>query len=231
MIKNENGEQKYKSVEDALKALAHSQAFIPQLKNELDTTKSQLSQAQAQANKIEELERAILQLTQNTQKPNEPPATVNEELIAKMVNDSLNKVTTAQKQKENLATVINKVQEVHGEKAGEFFYGKAKELGFEADEINTLAAKNPTAVFKMLGIESANTKNTTLPINSINTAALPTNTGESIGRNQKSVLLGASTHEVIQESRASRQMVDDLHKQGKTVYDLTDPKVYFKHFN
>lgn len=230
MIKNESGEQKYKTVEDALKALSHSQAFIPSLKSELETTKNQLAQYQAQAAKIEELERTISQLTQNNQKSNEPSTTVSEEMIAKMVSDSLNKVTSEAKQKENLISVVNKVKELHGDKASEVFYGKATELGFSADEINTLAAKNPTAVFKMLGIEGASNKPTTLTQSSINTTALPVNTGETIGRNQKSVLLGASTQDVIQESRAARQMVEELHKQGKSVHDLTDPKVYFKHF-
>ena len=39
-IKNERGEQKYKNIEEALKALASSQEYIPKLHREIDNLKS-----------------------------------------------------------------------------------------------------------------------------------------------------------------------------------------------
>lgn len=61
-IKNENGEPKYKTVEDALKALANSQAFIPQLLQEKKIVEEELKTTREQASKQASIEEVLKKL-------------------------------------------------------------------------------------------------------------------------------------------------------------------------
>lgn len=229
-IKNERGEPKYRTVEDALIALKHSQEYIPTLKQELDATKSQLTEAQIQAAKIKELEQTVLALTQNNGQQETPPASLSEEKVAELVTATLNRVTTESKQRENIAAVTTKMKEVFGDKASDVFYTKANELGMSNDEINTLAAKNPQLVYKLFDIGTANSPPRSSNGSTVNTAAFMPAPDSSLSANKVSVLVGATTEQVLQESRNAKKLVDELHAQGKTTYDLTDPTVYFQVF-
>ena len=230
MIKNEKGEQKYKNVQEALNALAHSQSYIPQLKNELTMTQEQLREAQEAANKIKELEQVVLQLTQNnTPKANQPSGELSEEKIAELVNATLAKTQAITTQKQNLDTVVNKVREVYGDKADEVFYNKAKELGLSNEQINNLAATSPTAALTMLGIGSGSKSTVSTP--GINTTNFAPRQDTKITVNKESVMSGATSYQVRDEASRAKEMVDELHAQGLSTYDLTDPKQYRKYFN
>lgn len=230
MIKNERGEQKYKTVEEALNALAHSQAYIPQLKAELDATKNSLSEAEAAKAKIQELEQTVLRLTQNNTPNVDQPVGLSEEDIAALVTKTLQRNQEAAIQKQNLDSVVNKVREVHGEKAAEFFYGKAKELGLSQEQINSLAASSPQAALSLLGVGTANIPNRSAPNTSINTSAFQPRQDTFVTVNTEGVMGGATTHQIRQESDKARKMVEELHSAGMSTYDLTDPKVYRKYF-
>jgi len=231
-IKNDRGEPKYKSVEDALNALKHSQDYIPQLSDKLKQQELELAEAKAAAAKISQLEDTLKTLTQNTnnQQSSPPaPAGLSSEDVAALVTQTLTRQQQAEVAKTNVSTVVNAVTKAFGEKSEEVFYNKAKELGMSMEDINALAARTPTAALKLLGLDGAKP---TAPSQSpsLNTSAFQPSQETFVGKNAKPSLIGATTSDLREESANSRRMVDELHKQGLSVHDLTDPKVYFKHF-
>lgn len=230
-VRNENGEQKYKTVEEALKALQHSQTYIPSLKTELETAKAELARAKAEAERIAELERTLETLTQNQNSSvNTTPQGLSEEQIADLVVQTLQKTSTEAEKKKNILSVVNTMKEQFGDKAEEVFYNKAQELGLGKDEINQIAAKSPQAAFKLLGLGVSQDLNGTPSKSGINSAAFQLTPESLIRKNDKTVLLGATNDEVMSEMQKSRQMVEELEKAGLSTYDLSDPKVFNKYF-
>lgn len=234
-IKNDRGEQKYKTVEDALNALKHSQDYIPQLSDKLRQQEQELAEAKAAAAKITELERTLQALTQNNTPPAQgtpPPAGLSKEEIADLVSRTLTSQQQEAIAKQNISTVVSNLTKTFGDKAEEVFYGKAKELGMSIQEINSLAAKSPVAAFKLLGMEDGKPTPPSTPASSgaVNTGGFQPKQDSFVGKNAKPTLIGATTSDLYAESANARKMVDELHGQGLSVHDLTDPKVYFKHF-
>lgn len=234
-IKNERGEPKYKTLEDALNALRHSQEYIPQLTAKLTEREQELERAKQEAERIAELERTLEALTSGNNNSSQAPAAaaISEEKIAEIVTNTLTKTQREALQKSNIETVRNAVQAQYGEKAAEVFYGKAKELGMSVEEFNALAAKTPKAVLDLIGVKPVQTPNPAQPVqpSSINTGGMAPPQQSFVGRNKTPALVGATSQDLMSEAQAARKMVDELHAQGKSVHDLTDPKVYMAMFN
>jgi uncharacterized protein with PIN domain len=230
-IKNERGEPKYKTLQDALIGLKNAQEYIPQLNQKLTQKDEELASLRAAADRIAEIERTVQALTQpNSNTSTQAPA-ITEETIANLVTKSLSKAQQEAVQKANLTEVVSVMQQKFGAEAETTFYTKAKELGMSVEEFNALAAKTPKAVLKLLGVDTSVPANTASPTTSaVNTGGFQPTPQSTIGKNQKSILLGATSEQIRQESEAARKMVEELHASGKTVHDLTDPKVFFKTF-
>ena len=232
-IKNERGEQKYRTLEDALNALKHSQEHIPQLSQKLQERERELEDARKAAEKIATLEETVRNLTQPQSAAATPPAGLSAEQVAELVKSTLTAEQQAAKLKENVALVASTVSAKLGDKAEAAFYGKAQELGMTAQEFNAFAAKSPKAVLSLLGITDtavlSQSKQSTQGT-AINTAGIQPTPDTFIGRNKVPTLIGATTQQVRDESVRSLQMAQELHAKGMSVHDLTDPKVYFKHF-
>jgi ATP-dependent Lon protease len=232
-IKNERGEPKYKSVEDALKGLQHAQNFIPTIKNELDQKEQELERLRAEAARVKTLEETIASLTsqQTTLAPTTSPV-IDENKIAELVTKTLTRTQQEQLARENVSVVTSTLQQSFGADAEKKFYEKGAELGMTIQEMNALAAKSPKAVFSMLGIQvqPSSTKTVSPNASTVNTTGLQPQANTFVGRNAQTALIGATTQQLQEESGNARKMVDELHAQGKTVHDLTDPKVYFKFF-
>ena len=232
-IKNERGEQKYRTLEDALNALKHSQEHIPQLSQKLQERERELEDARKAAEKIATLEETVRNLTQPQSAAATTPAGLSAEQVAELVKSTLTAEQQAAKLKENVALVASTVSAKLGDKAEAAFYGKAQELGMTAQEFNAFAAKSPKAVLSLLGITDtavlSQSKQSTQGT-AINTAGIQPTPDTFIGRNKVPTLIGATTQQVRDESVRSLQMAQELHAKGMSVHDLTDPKVYFKHF-
>lgn len=232
-IKNEKGEPKYKTLDDALKALQHSQAYIPTLSDEKRKLEMELEEARKQVARVNELESTVSKLL-NAQPASTSAPAVDPTVIEDLVTRSITKVKAQETAENNTKMVVNTVASKFGDKAEEVFYGKATELGMSVAEFNQLAATRPKAVLSLLGIQDTvvpnqNSRQST-QATAINTAGVTPNQDTFIGRNKDPVIIGATTQQVREESARARKMVDELHAQGKTVHDLTDPKVYFKYF-
>lgn len=229
-IKNERGEPKYKSVQDALKALQHSQAYIPELKNNNQALETQLADMQNKLAKMDELERSLQELTTRQTSQSNTPAGLTEQQVAELLDRQLTKKQQEDLHKQNIASVAQTVKQHFGDKAEEVFYGKAAEIGMTKEQFNVLAATNPKAVLKLVGVDGQAQPARQGSQPAFNTAAFQPKQDTKIVKNQKTALIGATTQDLREESANARQMVDELHQQGMSVHDLTDPKVFFKYF-
>lgn len=228
-IKNERGEPKYRSLQDAIVALKHSQEYIPSLTSQLAQRDSELLTARAEAARVAELERAVTELTQrNTDTGKPPTAGMTPEQIAELVSRQLTERETNQTVAQNISQVRDAAVAAFGNEAQKKYEDKAAELGMTVAELNALAAKSPKAVLGMLG---ATVKQSPSNIQgTVNTAAFQPHQDSFVGRNTTGVIVGATSQDQREESRRAMQMVNELHAAGRSVYDLTDPKEYFKHF-
>jgi hypothetical protein len=236
MIVNEQGSQKYNSIEDALKGAAHAQAYIAQLKAEKAELENKYNTVQVDVNKQAELERTVQELLSRqsrTEPANPASATVDATTIADLVNKTLEQRTVAERAQANQKEVATQLLNKFGAEAEAKYNAAAQELGLTVAEMNEFAAKSPKAVLKALGVseQPALKPNTFAPAPSaVNTAAFQPQQDTFIGRNKEKARIGATTRELNQEAARARAMVDEIHASGASVHDLTDPKVYFKYF-
>lgn len=232
-IKNENGEPKYKDLNTALQALQASQEYIPTLKAQLEAEKAEAQRLRVEAARLSTIEETVLALTQRQQEPpGTPPVGLDEGKIAELVNRTLTAKEQQATSAANVQSVVSTLQSVFGTDAEKKFIEKAQEMGMSVQEMNTLAAKSPKAVLSMLGVtgQSAPKPNTSATQGTVNTSAFQPNPQTFVGRNTKSMMVGATTQDLQMESKAANQMVEELHAQGLSVHDLSDPKVYNKYF-
>lgn len=233
-IKNERGEQKYSSVEAALEGLRNAQEFIPTLKTELNTKEQELQRLRAESERIRALEASIEDLAnqRQSQQTNTQPV-FDEDRIAEVISRTLTRKEQEAVQSQNIASVVSTLQSVYNQDAEKRFYDKAQELGMTVPEMNALAARSPKAVLTMLGItqQSAPKQNTQSPVAStVNSSAFQQTQETYVGRNPKPIMVGATTSDIIEASRRAKAMAEELSSQGKSVWDLSDPKVYAKMF-
>lgn len=155
-IKNEKGEPKYKSVEDALEALAHSQNFIETLKAEKAEEARKRAEVEEELNKRASVEDFVNKLTKTTD-TNTPakPTSENEGKsfdpndIAALVEKKLADINKAQMAERNKAIVIEKLSEKFGNTASEVVKEKAKQLGTTPAALEELSKQNPTMVLAL----------------------------------------------------------------------------------
>lgn len=233
-VKNDRGEPKYKNVEDAFKALTHSQQFIPQLEAENKQLKSQLEMLQKQMEKFNNIEENLSRLTSNQASEGTTNQTaIDEKTIAEITERTLAQREAQARQKANLSLVTKTMLEKFGDNAEKEFYRKASEMGMDAQTINGLAASSPQAVLRLFGIDGTQKRDvsSTAPnkgeINTVNFEQKP---DSFVGRNKKSFSAGATTQDYMEEAASSKRMVEELHEQGLSVSDLSDPKKYFSTF-
>lgn len=233
-IKNERGEQKYATLQDALIGLKNAQEFIPTLQATQAQKDAEIERLRAEAERVAELERTVAALTsQPPQAPTSAPV-LDENKLADLVNRTLTQREQQALAQANIQTVVTTLQQSFGADADKKFYGKGAEMGMSREEMNALAAKSPKAVLTMLGITQAaqpNKPNNPSPTpGTVNTSAFTPNEQTFVGRNPKPTLIGATTQDIQEASVRARAMVEELHAKGMSVHDLTDPKVYAKYF-
>lgn len=234
MVTNENGERKYRDVPSALQGLQHAQTFISQLKSENAQLKQEMEGLRIQTQKIAELEQTIKTLTANVQNPPEQRpegAVLNEQTLAEILDRKLSEREREAQRAANISKVVNSVREKFGDKAEEVFYGKAKELGMTVAEINELASKSPTAVLGLIGVSQAPAQPFKSPVTPGSNTEGYTPPSETFVKSNAGVLLGASYQELVAEKNNATKMIDELAAKGLSINSLTDPKVYFQHFN
>lgn len=159
-IKNEKGEPKYKSVDDALVALANSQQFIETLKAEKRTIEEQLHAEKAERQRLGNIDDFVQKLNPNA-KPNQPPETpakengLSEERVAQLLEAQLQKREYDSLMQRNLETVIGQLKEAYGDQATDHIRKRASELNTTPAALKDLARSNPLVAMTLLGGASA----------------------------------------------------------------------------
>lgn len=236
-IKNEQGQQKYATVEEALKGLQHAQGYISSVKSERDDFMQKYEQERQAAERVAELERLVQDLTQrqesSAKKPDAP--SIDPEAITNLVKSQLASARQEEQQSLNRQTVKSAlVGKLGEEKAAEFFNQKAIELGMDASRLTQLASESPQAVLAMLGVsgEGASKQPRFSPSSpSIRTEGVPQRRESLIGKREAFTLpVGHTSSDVAALKERSDQLLEELNEQGITVDDLTNPANYFKIF-
>lgn len=198
-IKNEDGKQKYDTIEKAIEALAHSQSYIPQIKSQLTEKEIELERIKSELDKRESIEEVVKRLTAS-RTPDEDyhpaPVGLDEQAVQKLVEQSLGKTLTAREALTKYQGNVSKVQDTliqrYGDKASEVVAKKASELGITPKDIEGMAGNNPAVVLELFKAQGESTPNPTThgrnipPIN---------NQVQELKRPEKSLLRGGSNKE------------------------------------
>lgn len=196
-IKNERGEQKYKDINDALKALANSQAFIPTLLSEKQAVEQELNSLREKVNKIDSIEDVIKKLTANDGTNNKtvetPPASgLSPEAVQELIRNTLVETEKSKTQLANIEQVDRALKQKFGDKTKEVVAAKAAELGTTPEELGALAAKSPAMVLAYFNAQKAPSFNpTTSSVSLPNVKVDETR----VAPPAKSVLLGATSRD------------------------------------
>lgn len=158
-IKNEQGEPKYKTIEEALKALQHSQQFIKTLQTEKQDVETQLLTARTELSKLGDVESFVNRLLPTAAPQNPQPTSpgtqgLSEAEITRLLETALNQRDEQTRATSNLQTVVNELKKVHGDNASTVIAQRAKELNTTVDNLKDLARTNPAMALSLLSVQS-----------------------------------------------------------------------------
>lgn len=193
-IKNEQGLPKYATLEDALKALQHSQAYIPEVKNQLTRQEQEIARLQAELEQRQSIEDVVSRLA----KPNQPEPVANqprgsgldESAVNQLVLNALSQQAAQAVSSQNQAQVEAALKAKYGDKAQEVVKQRASELGLTPQALGELSSKSPQAVLALF-----NTQGTTGPKPTTSSVNIPPSFNQgnvTLDRPTKSLLTGAS---------------------------------------
>lgn len=147
----------YKTNQDLARATAEKEAFIERLKLE----KKQVLDDLASRMKLEEIATLIDKASETRSQPlpnhgGEPsqsaPALTQED-IERFIENKMQRDTETKTKTSNLSQVQEKLQSLYGPNFATIVQQKASELGVGTDFLTDLAAKQPKAFYRLLGVE------------------------------------------------------------------------------
>jgi len=193
--------KKYRTAEEALKAIPHAQGHIKTLEEEAKQLREELAKRKTAEELLEEFKASGV-IGGNRQ---DAPATVSvdyEQIVAGILSKK-EAQSTAQR---NISTVVNTFQAAFGDKtkAEEMYNKVAEESGLSVQALNQLAATSPEAVMRLAGITK---KQETLPgkvQSTVNSQSL-TNTGTT--ELSSRLKPGASTKDMVNAWRIAGEKV------------------------
>lgn len=159
-ILNENGEQKYKSVEDAIKALDASQRYIPELKNQLSGYQNKVTELETKVSQFGNIEETVQRLLAQKPEGEQTPATpavVDEQAVLRTVQQVLDQRAAAETAESNFKLVNSKLVETYGDKTAAAVAAKAAEHGTTPEALVALAKTSPAIVLALFQTPANNT--------------------------------------------------------------------------
>jgi hypothetical protein len=185
--------KKYKTAEDALKAIPHAQGHIAKLEQEL----KELRESQIQARSIDELYEVLA----SRQAPAEatPPAQgYDDKTLDAVLERKLEEKRVRDMQLGNLSIVDKALKDKFGDKAKEAFDAKAKELGVSTQFLQDVAARSSQAALELFGAIQKPAPISSTPAGTINTQSLAPKTNVP-----RTVMAGATSQELLAGWRAA----------------------------
>lgn len=193
--------KKYRTAEDALKALPHAQGHIKTLEEEAKQLREELAKRKTAEELLEEFKVSGV-LGGNRQEPAVTPSVDVEQVVASVLAKK-EAATTAQK---NISVVVNTFTEAFGDKTkGEEMYNKvAEESGLSVAALNQLAATSPEAVLRLAGITK---KQETVPGKVQSTVNAQAFNDKSNAELSARVRPGATTRDMVNAVKIAREKV------------------------
>lgn len=86
--------------------------------------------------------------------PNETSSGLTEEQLRALIESTVSERESTTKRQDNLSQVDEVLEKQYGSKASEFVRNKSKELGMSIKELEDMAARNPTAFFRLTDVKA-----------------------------------------------------------------------------
>lgn len=191
-IQNEEGNQKYKSVSEALVGASHAQAHIKRLEQEMADLRARVTEADTRASLVD----SVRDQGKDTSKP---------QLSRDELFDAFNQFDQAKRQQEmrqqNRTKVNTGLRERFGEAAANAVNRRAQEMGVTPEFLLDIGEKSPSAFFEYFKTETKGSPSTT------------TSTDVNLSGKGKTeepsanIMYGASTQDVLNVWRAAGEKV------------------------
>jgi len=138
--------KKYATAEEALQSIPHAQHHIDQLEGEMANMREDLAKHKAVEEVLQEINKTP------TEQVTEPQ--LSQEQLDALIDNRLTAKTVKDQQDANVSEVVDKFVVLYGdkEKAQEAYIKKAADLGLTLEQLNTLSASSPQAVYEMFGM-------------------------------------------------------------------------------
>lgn len=211
-IKNEQGLPKYATLDEALKALQHSQEYIPQVKTQLTQKDQELADLRAKLEQHQSLEDVVSRLTKPTQpdiKDDRPNVSgLDESAVMKLVQQQLERNQQTMSAAANQQQVESALKAKYGDKTVDVVKQRAAELGLTPQALGELSSKSPQAVLALFNTQGPQGPKPTT--SSVNTSGF-TQQQPTLERPTKSLLTGASTKE---QAAYMAKIREDVHRKN-----------------
>lgn len=172
-IVDESGSPKYRSVEEAIKGLAHAQEHIKKIQTENQTYRSELDKRRTAEEVLEEIKAS-------TTREERPSEQVEPDAIYDLIDKRLEARSQQEVFKRNTDLVNDKLVQKFGEKAKDVVNSKAQEMGISTDTLKKLSAESPIAALALFGFnEQKGDMPVSKPANDVNTETFNPSSGSA----------------------------------------------------
>ena len=147
----------FKDPQVLAKSKLESDNYIKQLEGQLTELRTELSKEEAAKKLLAELEsrrqapNANSLPKQGETNPSDTKPELSEDVIQRLVEETLSKRETTQTAKQNAKMVQDQLVQKYGTEAKTHVEKKAQELGMSFDRLSALAAESPTAFMSLIG--------------------------------------------------------------------------------
>lgn len=217
-IKNEEGQPKFKSAEDALKSIPHKDQHIATLEGETSQYKAEIARLNTELETRKSVEDALAALNGQRTPPapkEDPPkeAGLSQEQVQQLMQEALQKQAQDAAKEANLNSVLSALNERFGDNQAEALQKVVENSGLTAESFKEMAMTNPNVVKTLLAtVPTDKPSKPTTPSSQI-TPTTP-NQGEVPAPAKRLITGGASTGDLLDEWRANQKIVYDK-------YDVT----------
>lgn len=152
-------DKKYKTPEELAKAAIHKDNFIEQLKRENAEMRDAIAKRSNEEEFLKKLEQVARPKSPESQ---DPPVERRDEQVSAIKPEDIERIIEereVKRQREaNLKVVSERLQELYGADYRSRVQSQAKALGVGTDFLTDVAAKNPQAFFRLVGLEEQKKK-------------------------------------------------------------------------
>lgn len=201
-IKNDEGLQKYASVDDALTSAVHAQEFIKTLKDEKSSMAEELEDYKSELSKRISIEDAVSEIASTREPQVTPKAGLSREDVFSLMEERDVYASRKSTRKSVVDTLVNHCGG-DSSKAAVMIQNRLAELGMTREHLATLSETAPQAALELFGINGKGSSPSRSLETTIRTDAVEmSNRGNGVPKS-KPLPIGASSDELVQEWRNS----------------------------